>query len=341
MFYRYSRWDGTQQLAPFDPEELMEQLSDDLLADGDIRSALQRMMQAGFQNRSGDRMMGLQQLMERLRQQRQQQLDQFQLNDMMKDIKEKLEQVLQTERSGIDRRLQDARQGNNPNQQSEAGQQPRGEQDSDDDGEAGGEQQPAGQQPRGQQGQQGQRGQQGAAGQQGEPGESGEPSGGESQDGGLDQETLRRMLENMAAKKQQYLDSLPDDLGGQIKALTDYEFMDPEAQRQFQELLQMLQQQVMQSYFQGMQQGMQQITPEDIKRTNQMLRDLNEMLRERQEGGNPDIQTFMQQYGDFFPPGMENLDDLVQHLQQRMAAMQSLMDSMSPHQRRELQEMME
>jgi uncharacterized protein with von Willebrand factor type A (vWA) domain len=38
---------------------------------------------------------------------------------------------------------------------------------------------------------------------------------------------------------------------------------------------------------------------------------------------------------------MENLDDLVQHLQQRMAAMQSLLDSMSPQQRRELQEMME
>src|SRR5215212_6541361 len=110
MFYRYSRWDGTQQLAPFDPEELMEQLSDDLLADGDIRSALQRMMQAGFQNRAGDRMMGLQQLMERLRQQRQQQLDRFQLNDVMKEIQEKLDEVLRTEREGIDRRLADARE---------------------------------------------------------------------------------------------------------------------------------------------------------------------------------------------------------------------------------------
>src|SRR3954469_15047134 len=123
MFYRYSRWDGTQQLAPFDPEELMEQLSDDLLADGDIRSALQRMMQSGFQNRSGDRMMGLQQLMERLRQQRQQQLDQFQLNDMMKDIQEKLDEVLRTEREGIDRRLTDARQRPEPGQQGEPGSQ--------------------------------------------------------------------------------------------------------------------------------------------------------------------------------------------------------------------------
>jgi uncharacterized protein with von Willebrand factor type A (vWA) domain len=117
--------------------------------------------------------------------------------------------------------------------------------------------------------------------------------------------------------------------------------MDPEAQRLFQELLQMLQQQVMQSYFQGMQQGIQSITPEDLRRTNQMLRDLNEMLRERQEGGEPNFQNFMEQYGDFFPPGTENLDDLVQHMQQRMAAMQSLFDSMTPQQRRELQDLME
>ena len=34
-YYRYSRWDGSQQIAPFDPEELLEQLSDDLLADGE------------------------------------------------------------------------------------------------------------------------------------------------------------------------------------------------------------------------------------------------------------------------------------------------------------------
>ena len=102
-YYRYSRWDGTQQIAPFDPEELLEQLSDDLLADGDLRSGLQRLMQMGHRNPAGDRMMGLQQLLERLRQQRQQQLNRFQLNDVMKDIQEKLDEVLRTERDGIER----------------------------------------------------------------------------------------------------------------------------------------------------------------------------------------------------------------------------------------------
>ena len=52
-------------------------MSDDLLDDGDLRSALQRMMQRGFQNRRATACMGLQQLMEQLRQQRQQQLDRY------------------------------------------------------------------------------------------------------------------------------------------------------------------------------------------------------------------------------------------------------------------------
>src|SRR6184192_3851086 len=107
-FYRYSRWDGTQEVSPFDPEEVMESLADDLLADGDVRSALQRMMQRGFQNRTGNRTMGLQQLMERLRSQRQQQLDRYDLGGIIDQIKEKLDDVLKTEREGIERRLQGA-----------------------------------------------------------------------------------------------------------------------------------------------------------------------------------------------------------------------------------------
>ena len=72
------------------------------------------------------------------------------------------------------------------------------------------------------------------------------------------------MLENIAGKKLQFLDQVPDDVGGAVKALNDYDFMDPEAREKFQELLAMLQQQVLQSYFQGMQQSMQSMTPQDM-----------------------------------------------------------------------------
>ena len=344
-YFRYSRWDGTQEVAPFDPEELIEHLADDLLADGDLRSALQRLMQTGYRNQDGQRMMGLQQLLERLRQQRQRQLDRYQLNDLLKDIREKLDEVVRTEREGIERRLERARQGREPGQGESAGSQrpDRGSPAGEPPRTAQTGDQPA---PRGGPGQRGPAGAEPPSGQQSGPG-SGAESGQSGADG-LSQEQLQRMLEQMARRKQEFLDSLPKDVGGAIRALMDYEFMEPEAQRLFQELLQQLQQQIMESYFQGLKQslqnltqGPQRLTADDVRRMNEMLRDLNELLRERQEGGSPDFEGFMQKHGQFFPPGMQNLDDLVRHLQQRMAAMQSLLDSLSASQRRELQEMMQ
>src|SRR5205814_10270290 len=153
--------------------------------------------------------------------------------------------------------------------------------------------------------------------------------------------TPMEMLENIAGKKQNFLDQLPEDVGGAIKALNDYDFMDAEAREKFQELLKMLQQQMMQSYFQGMQQSMQSMTLQDMAATRQMLQELNQMLRDRAEGREPDFEQFMQRWGKNFPEGIESLDDLVQHMQERISQMQSLMQSMSPDQRRQLQEMAE
>jgi len=157
----------------------------------------------------------------------------------------------------------------------------------------------------------------------------------------MDPEALRRMLENIANRKLDFLDQLPPDPAGQIRQLTDYDFMDEQAREEFQELLAMLQQQIMQQYFQGMQQALQNMTPEDLARMRQMVRDLNQMLRERAEGGEPDFDSFMQQYSDFFGPGINTLDDLIERLQQQRMAMQALMDSMSAEQREQLRDMIE
>ena len=314
--YRYSRWDGTQRISPFDAEELMENLADDLLADGDVRTALQRLLQRGFQRNQGGHTMGLQQLLERLRSRRQQQLDRYDLGGMLDQIKEKLDDVLHTEREGIERRLAEARGGPEsrvPSPESDSGGDPesgRGEGPESDEG------------PRDQ---------------RSEPGSQGQlDSGPETRDSGL-----LKMLEEIAAKKQRFLDELPDDPGGAIKELNDYDFMDPEAREKFQELLAMLQQQMMQSYFQGMQQSMQSMTPQDMAATRQMLQELNQMLRDRAEGREPDFERFMERWGQHFPQDIESLDDLIEHLQNRINQMQSLLQSMTPEQRRELQEMAE
>jgi len=56
---------------------------------------------------------------------------------------------------------------------------------------------------------------------------------------------LRKALEKIANQKRQTLDALPPDPAGQIKALSDYDFMDSEARERFQELMKMLQQQML------------------------------------------------------------------------------------------------
>src|SRR5262245_23735707 len=105
----YSRWDGTQHLGDLDADDLLQAMSDDLVADGDLRRALQRLFQRGAQMPQG-RMPGLQDLLKQLRQRRQQRLDRYDLGSSIDDIKKKVDEILKTEREGIERRRADARE---------------------------------------------------------------------------------------------------------------------------------------------------------------------------------------------------------------------------------------
>src|SRR2546421_2559982 len=316
--YGYSRWDGTQRIEGLDADDILKALSDDYLENGNLQQALKRLMQDGIRNDEGRQTMGLRELMERMRNQRNEQLNRYNMaSGVMDDLREKLEEIKRMEREGIQRRLDekstDQQQQQPGGQQSQAGQQDQ----------------------QGQQGQQGQ--QQPSASQSGQQGQEGQSSGG---DDGLTPEQKQKMLEMIARRKQEYLEKLPQDVPGQIKGLSEYDFMDDEAREKFQELLQSLQQQMMQQFFQGMQQSLQNMTPEDIAKMREMIRDLNKMLRERQEGKEPDFDSFMQKHGEYFP-GVNSLDDLIEQMQMQMAAMQGIMDNLSPEQRQELQDLME
>src|SRR5690606_19175638 len=70
-----------------------------------------------------------------------------------------------------------------------------------------------------------------------------------------------------------------------------------------------------------------------------MLAELNQMLEQRARGETPDFDGFMERYGDFFPENPQNLDELLEVLAQRMAAMQQMMNSMTPEQRAQLQQL--
>jgi uncharacterized protein with von Willebrand factor type A (vWA) domain len=329
---RYSRWDGTQQIGPLSAEDLMQAMSDDLMQDGDVNRALQRLFRWGFQRPDGENVPGLQGLLQRLRERRQEQLERYNLQSMLSDIADRIEQIVDTERTGIQRRLDDARQGGQ--EQGHEQEQGQGEESGAEAGQAGDQ----GEASAGVSGESGERsGQSGQAGQAGQSGESG--SGGEGS--GAADPDLRKLLEAMAQRRLQQLDELPKDPPGATRALTDYDFMTPEARQQFQELVAMLQQQMMQQTFQGMQQALSQMTPEDLADMQQMMQELNEMLEARERGEDPGFQEFMHRWGHFFGPGLNSLDDLIERMRQQMGAMRQLMQSMSAEQRGELQGMMQ
>jgi len=107
--YRYSRWDGTQVGFDLDADALLEEMTDDLLYHGDLNAALRRMLQQGFRDREGRDVQGMREMLERLRERRREQLDRYDLGGVYEEIGQRLDEIVEHERAGIDRRLDEAR----------------------------------------------------------------------------------------------------------------------------------------------------------------------------------------------------------------------------------------
>jgi uncharacterized protein with von Willebrand factor type A (vWA) domain len=263
--FRYSAWDGSQVGFDLDADALLDEMADELMYHGDLNAALRRMLQQGFQDRNGEQLMGMREMLERLRQRRQEELENRDLGGIYDEIAEQLQEVVEQERAGIDRRIEEARQSGDQRRQ--------------------------------------------------------------------------EIVENLAAERGLELELLPDDLAGKVQSLQNYDFMDDAARARFEELMEQLRDQLMQSYFNQMSEGMQNMTPEQMARMKDMLAELNHMLEQRERGEEPDFQKFMEEYGDFFPGNPQSLDELLEQMAQSMAAMQQLLNSMTPEQRAQLQQL--
>ena len=135
------------------------------------------------------------------------------------------------------------------------------------------------------------------------------------------------------------LDMLPDDLASKVRELQAYDFESAEARRRFEELIDKLRQQLMQQTVDQMSGSIQNMSPEDMQRMKDMLAGLNDMLDKNQRGEDPGFEQFMENFGDFFPENPETLEQLLEIIAQRMAAMQAMMNSMTPGQRAQLQQL--
>src|SRR5439155_18218823 len=215
---RFRQWDGSQTLPELEADEIMDALADDLMAEGDISGALRRLMERGWHSGDPTRqdLRGLQDLIERLRQRRQELLDRYKLGDVLSDVRRELDDIEATERSGIERRLDTASRDGGPSSE------------------------PAASSP------------------------AGDKAAAESPQ-------LRSMLRDMAARRLDQLDALPSELGGRIRGLQEYDFLEPEARDRFNDLVARLQRQVLDQFVSGLSDAIKGITPKDLAANRDMV----------------------------------------------------------------------
>ena len=313
--FRYSQWDGTQDIPPLDADDVLQSLSDDLLSFGDLQQALRNMMQRGIRTPDGDRTDGMRDLLQRLRQQRRQQLERFDLSSVFDDIQRQLDEILDMERDTLDDRLDEV--GPRPEPQ-----QPTDQQDQSAPPDGGSSRE---------------------AGEGGDP-EAGQQSG-QQQGSPLTEDEMDRLKEALRQRlerKQDQIEQLPEDAAGQVKELQEYEFENDEARQKYEELLEQLKQSMMNRFFQDMSQMMSDMSPEDMDQMREMMQDLNEMLERQRRGEDPRFDEFMDKWGDMFgddPP--QSLDELVEQMQRQAAQMQNLMSSLPGEMRQQLGDMMQ
>ena len=108
--YRYSEWDGSQDLFDMSADALMDELGKHLISHWDVADALRRMQSGGLRDSQGRRLPSIQELLQRLQQRKQDQLNKYDLGSVLDEIRRKLDEILKTERQGIQNKLDEARE---------------------------------------------------------------------------------------------------------------------------------------------------------------------------------------------------------------------------------------
>ena len=277
--YRYSQWDGSQDLPGLDADQLMNELSQNLMSYGDLSHALQLMQRNGLRDSQGRRLPGIQDLLQRLRQKKKSQLEKYQLSSMLDQIRQKLDNIIKAERQGIQKRLEHARQ------------------------------------------------------------KAGESTGQVSPEM---QQKLLKAIEDRAEQNLKKLDELPRDIGGQVKELAGYEFMDDEARLGFQELMEMLKGHAMESYGRDLIQKLKDMDANSLANLRNWAEAMNQMLEQLIKGEQPDSDKFREQFGDSFGAmSPQDISELIEHLQNQIAQAQSLLESLPSKDRQEMENLLQ
>jgi uncharacterized protein with von Willebrand factor type A (vWA) domain len=140
------------------------------------------------------------------------------------------------------------------------------------------------------------------------------------------------------------LDNVPKDIGRAVQELSSYDWQSDEARALFDQIRERLQRDVVDQQFRDLTKGVDSMSsPESRAALKEMMADLNALLDKHQRGEDvaDDYRAFIDKHRDFFPDAPETIEEFIDDLARRSAAMQRMLDSMSPEQRAELQSAMD
>ncbi|MGH3113500.1 MAG: hypothetical protein ACRDOP_08540, partial [Gaiellaceae bacterium] len=258
MRVRYARWSGTQEPFPtgVTADEVLSELTDDLLGGLGADRALGRLLRRGMSGRVS----GLDALRRRVEAARRRELSRMGLEGPLRRVSERLDRILDRERTALR----------------------------------------------------------------------------------FDADSVR------AAEKLDQLDDLSSDIAARLGALERYDWTDRQAGEDFRALMGELRRDVAQATFGRLASAMGSMAPADLERMRDLLADLNAMIAKRDRGvggsgGTPptsqavteDFARFKERYPDVAGDA-ETLEELLDELARRMAAMSSLTAGLDPTQRNQL-----
>ena len=97
---RYGRWDGSQEF-DLDADEVFSSVAESLLYHGDPSAALREFMARGLTREDGSDILGLREILERVRRRRREILDRFDPSGQAREIDEELRRIVDTEREAL------------------------------------------------------------------------------------------------------------------------------------------------------------------------------------------------------------------------------------------------
>lgn len=144
-----------------------------------------------------------------------------------------------------------------------------------------------------------------------------------------------------AAARRDELDSLPADTAARLAALADYDWEDSRAGADFRALLDDLRRDVAQATFGRLAGAMGSMSSQDMAAMRDLLADLNALVAKRERGADvtEDFARFKERHGALLPGDPQTLDELLEELARRMAALNQLMAGLDSEQRTQLEAM--